>query len=92
MGWAFLGLKLVPLIIQAVTSTERRSVTKGQKKQDEAMQLLTQLLTISQGSTATPLETDLIREAEPETRALIDALIAFQNRTTAAADAPPARR
>jgi len=67
-------------------------LTKGQKKQDEAMQLLTQLLTISQGSTATPVETDLIREAEPETRALIDALIAFQNRTTAAADAPPARR
>ena len=92
MGWAFLGLKLVPLIIQAVTSTERRSVKKGQKKQDEAMQLLTQLLTISQGHTANPVETDLIREAEPETRALIDALIAFQNRATAAADAPPARR
>ena len=30
MGWALLGLKLVPMIIQAVTSTEEKSVKKGQ--------------------------------------------------------------
>jgi hypothetical protein len=93
MGWALLGLKLVPMIIQAVTSTEDKSLQKGKNKQDEAMQLLQQLLVLSQGTTASPRVSDLVSAAEPETRKLIDALVEFQNATaTSAAETQLPRR
>ena len=90
MGWALLGLKLVPMIIQAVTSTEEKSVKKGQDKQEEALQLLRQLLVISQGTTASARDSDVVAGADVETRHLIDALVRFQNATTvSAAETPP---
>ena len=91
MGWALLGLKLGPMIIQAVTSTEEKSVKKGQDKQDEALQLLRQLLIISQGTTTRARDSDVVDGADVETRHLIDALVRFQNATTvSAAETSPA--
>lgn len=86
MDWAFLGLKLVPMIIHAVTATEKKSLKKGADKQDEAIQLLKQLLSLSQTRTRPPMESDLVSEAESETRQLIDALVQFQNATATSAD------
>jgi hypothetical protein len=88
MGWALLGLKFVPMLIQAVTSTEKKSARKGKEKQDEAMQLMQQLLTLSQVNTSSATDNEIIRSAETETRDLINALVTFLNATRDASGIP----
>ena len=88
MGWALLGLKFVPMLIQAITSTEKKSARKGKDKQDEALQLMQQLLTISQVNTSGATDNVILGKTETETRALIDALVTFLNATRDASEIP----
>jgi hypothetical protein len=89
MGFALLGLKFIPMILKAVISTEDRSTKKGPAKQDEAIQLLSQILTISQGVGTKP-DAEVLRDAEPEARVLIDALVAFLNAAKTSEGSPTA--
>jgi hypothetical protein len=88
MGWALLGLKFVPMLIQAITSTEKKSARKGRDKQNEALLLMQQLLTISQVNTSGATDHEILGKTETETRALIDALVTFLNATKDASEIP----
>jgi len=91
MGWALLAMKFVPMVVQAVVGTDRKSTRKGRDKQDEAMQLLSQLLTLSQAQ-GRKRDTDIVNDAETETRALMDAMVAFLNAAQSSEETPPAPR
>ena len=88
MGWALLGLKFIPMLVHAITSTEKKSTKKGPEKQDEALELMRELLTLSQIKTSSTTDSEVVSRTEPETRALINAMVAYLNATRDASEIP----
>jgi hypothetical protein len=81
VGWLTLGLKFVPMIIGAITKTENESKKKGKDKQEEALHLLQ---TIAHVTALGSEDQKILDKTQPETRALIDALVGFLNAATSA--------
>lgn len=75
--WVPRGLALLPLIFDAVAIVETLSQAKGKAKQDQALRLLAVLLQVTEQGTGE----DLLNDAEVQNaaRAVIDAVVAFQN-------------
>jgi hypothetical protein len=77
MGFLALGLKVLPLIIEAITWVERFSTRKGRAKQDAAVQLVRSLLGLTEEAAKRNLLDD--DQVEAATRTVIDAVVALQN-------------
>jgi|TARA_R110002020_G_scaffold245230_1_gene458922 hypothetical protein len=81
MGWLTLGLKFVPMIVGAITKTENESKKKGREKQEEALHLIQTIASITALGSE---DQKILNKTQPETRALIDALVGFLNAATSA--------
>jgi hypothetical protein len=77
MGWVTIGMKLLPLIVEAVNWVEKFVLRKGQAKQDAAIQLCLSMLAITESA----LDKDILADSEVEdaARKTIDAVVALQN-------------
>lgn len=77
MNWIAGALKLVPLIITAVTAVEKLTSKKGKEKQDAAVDLVGQLVPLIEAS----IEREVVDEAEVQhaIRKVIDAVVALLN-------------
>ena len=78
MGWVTGALKLIPLIITAVSAVERLTTAKkGKEKQDEAIALIGDLVPLIEAS----IGRDVVNEAEVQgaIRKVIDAVVVLQN-------------
>lgn len=77
MGWVTIGMKLLPLIVEAVNWVEKFVLRKGKAKQDAAIQLCLSMLTITEAT----LDKDILEDSEVEdaARKTIDAVVALQN-------------
>jgi hypothetical protein len=77
MGWVTIGMKLLPLIVEAVNWVEKFVLRKGAAKQDAAIQLCLSMLTITEST----LDKDILEDSEVEeaARKTIDAVVALQN-------------
>jgi hypothetical protein len=76
-GWITVGLKLLPLIVEAVNWVERFVTRKGKEKQDAAIQICVSMLGIAEAA----IEKDIFEDSEVEAaaRKTIDAVVALQN-------------
>ena len=78
MTWITGALKLIPLIITAVSAIERvASAKKGKEKQDEAIAMVGDLVPLIEGS----IGRDVVNEKDVQDaiRKVIDAVVALQN-------------
>ena len=77
MGWVTIGLKLLPLIVEAVNWVEKFVLRKGKEKQDSAIKLCISMLGIAEAA----VEKDILEDSEVEdaARKTIDAVVALQN-------------
>jgi hypothetical protein len=77
MGWVTIGLKLLPLIVEAVNWVEKFVLRKGKEKQDAAIKLCISMLGIAEAA----VEKDILEDSEVEdaARKTIDAVVALQN-------------
>ena len=77
MSWLHGILKLIPLILAAVQAVERMSSKKGKDKQDEAVNLVGDLVPLIEAS----IGRDVVDDAKVHVaiRAVIDAVVALQN-------------
>ena len=77
MSWLTGILKLIPLILAAVQAVERMSSKKGKAKQDEAVNLVGDLVPLIEAS----IGRDVVDDAKVQVaiRAVIDAVVALQN-------------
>ena len=77
MGWVTIGLKLLPLIVEAVNWVEKFVLRKGKEKQDAAIKLCVAMLGIAEAA----VEKDILKDSEVEdaARKTIDAVVALQN-------------
>jgi|TARA_R110000787_G_scaffold141904_6_gene255462 hypothetical protein len=80
MKWLKGALKLFPLIMAAVQAVERMSSKKGKAKQDEAVNLVGDLVPLIESS----IGRDVVDDAKVQAaiRAVIDAVVALQNVAT----------
>jgi hypothetical protein len=77
MGFLALGLKLLPMIVEAITWVERFVSRKGRAKQDAAVYLIKSILGITEEAIDRNILDD--DEVEAATRTVIDAVVALQN-------------
>ena len=78
MAWITGAMKLIPLIITAVSAVERiGGAKKGKEKQDEAIALVGDLVPLIESS----IGRNVVNEAEVQSaiRKVIDAVVALQN-------------
>lgn len=77
MNWITGALKLVPLILTAVTAVERLTSKKGQEKQDAAIDLVGQLVPMIEAS----IDREVVNEASVQVamRKVIEAIVALLN-------------
>ena len=77
MGFLALGLKLLPMIVEAISWVERFITQKGQYKQDAAVYMVKSILGVVEAGAARDLLDD--DEVEAATRKCIDAIVSLQN-------------
>jgi hypothetical protein len=77
MGFLALGLKLLPMIVEAISWVERFITQKGQYKQDAAVYMVKAILGVVETGAARDLLND--DEVEAATRKCIDAIVSLQN-------------
>lgn len=77
MNWLSLGLKLAPLVVQAVHSVETLIQAKGRAKQDAALGLVADGVKLLE----TGIDHDVLNDEDVQAalRASIDAYVALQN-------------
>jgi len=77
MGFLAIGLKILPLVVEAIQWVEKFVTSKGQYKQDAAVYMIKSFLGVAeQGTNKDLLDDD---QVEIATRAVIDAVVALQN-------------
>jgi len=77
MGFLAIGLKLLPMIVEAISWVERFITQKGQYKQDAAVYMVKSILGVVEAGAARDLLDD--DEVEAATRKCIDAIVSLQN-------------
>ena len=77
MGFLAIGLKLLPMIVEAISWVERFITQKGQYKQDAAVYMVKSILGVVETGVARDLLDD--DEVEAATRKCIDAIVSLQN-------------
>lgn len=79
-NWIALGLKLMPMIVEAISWVEKYVLRKGKAKQDAAIQLCLSMLGIAEAT----LDRSVLEDSEVEeaARKTIDAIVALQNLIT----------
>ena len=77
MGWLGVGMKVFPLVVDAVQWVEKFIKAKGKTKQDAAVHMVKAGL----GLVESAVGKDLLNDADVETatRRCIDAVVALQN-------------
>ena len=77
MGFVAIGLKILPLVVEAIQWVEKFVSSKGKYKQDAAVYMIKSFLGVAeQGTNKDLLDDD---QVEIATRAVIDAVVALQN-------------
>jgi hypothetical protein len=76
MGFLSIGLKVLPLIVEAVNWVERFIKGKGVTKQDAAIKLVVSMLNIAESTTSLDITDSKVESAA---RKVIDAVVALQN-------------
>lgn len=77
MGFLAIGLKILPLVVEAIQWVEKFVTSKGQYKQDAAVYMIKSFLGVAERGTNKDLLDD--EAVEIATRAVIDAVVALQN-------------
>jgi hypothetical protein len=77
MGWLGTGMKLFPLVVDAIQWVEKFIKGKGKTKQDAAVAMVKAGLGLVESAVGKDLLND--SEVETATRRCIDAIVALQN-------------
>jgi hypothetical protein len=77
MGWLTIGLKLFPLITEAIGWVEKFVTRKGRHKQDAAVYMVKSALGVVEAGFSRDILND--SQVEDATRKVIDAVVALQN-------------
>jgi len=77
MGFLAIGLRLLPMITEAISWVERFISRKGKYKQDAAVYMVKSILGVAETGLARDLLND--DEVEAATRKCIDAIVSLQN-------------
>jgi len=77
MGFLAIGMKILPLVVEAIQWVEKFVTSKGQYKQDAAVYMVKSFLGVAErGSNKDLLDDEAVEIA---TRKVIDAVVALQN-------------
>jgi hypothetical protein len=87
MAWLDGALKLIPLIVSAITAVEKLVEKKGQAKQDAAVDLVTQLVPLIEAS----IDRDVVDDAAVQ-QGLRDTITATVSLMNIVRDVQAARR
>ena len=81
MGWAAIGIKLIPIILGAIRSTETNSTKKGDGKLGDALTTVDAFMASLEGScNQTLTQVDAVRDAIKE---VMQAMVKLQNAVAA---------